>query len=158
VVITDEIGRDHWDIRVFAFSRSDSAVHLSGAGECSSTFHVTLVPYIKAGGGIKGTKPPHPPTQKASPNCAKSEIVVATASLICRTEKPARFRGATNNFRLLLGSVSEKAVIEAVGRAHIYEVPRCYTGEGLDQLVVTLLHLKTPEPDPDGNWGDLSRG
>jgi CTP synthase len=49
-------------------------------------------------------------------------------------------------------SVSEKAVIEAVDVAHtIYEVPLLLHGEGLDQLVCDLLHLKTPEPDLT-NW------
>jgi len=142
VVIT-EIGGTTGDIEGLPFLEAIRQFILEAGPENVVNIHVTLVPYIKAAGELK-TKPTQQSVAKLR------EIGLQPQVLICRTENP--LDSEVRRKLSMFCSVSEKAVIEAVDVAHtIYEVPLLLHGEGLDQLVCDLLHLKTPEPDLT-NW------
>ena len=142
VVIT-EIGGTTGDIEGLPFLEAIRQFILEAGPENVVNIHVTLVPYIKAAGELK-TKPTQQSVAKLR------EIGLQPQVLICRTENP--LDSEVRRKLSMFCSVSEKAVIEAADVAHtIYEVPLLLHGEGLDQLVCDLLHLKTPEPDLT-NW------
>jgi CTP synthase len=138
IVIT-EIGGTTGDIEGLPFLEAIRQFILEVGAQNVVTMHVTLVPYIKAAAELK-TKP----TQQSVARLR--EIGLQPQVLICRTEKPL-----DDDVRRKLSmfcNVSEKAVIEARDVEHtIYEYPLRLHAEGLDQLIVDLLGLKTPEPE-----------
>ena len=142
VVIT-EIGGTTGDIEGLPFLEAIRQFILEVGSENVVNIHVTLVPYIKAAGELK-TKPTQQSVAKLR------EIGLQPQVLICRSENP--IDQEVRRKLSMFCNVSEKAVVEARDVEHtIYEVPLLLHGEGLDQLVCDLLHLKTPEPDLT-NW------
>jgi CTP synthase len=111
--------------------------HEEGADNCIFV-HLVLIPYIKAAKEIK-TKP----TQHSVKGLL--EIGIQPDVLLCRTEVPlnAEIRGKI----ALFCNVREPAVIEARDVASIYHVPLHFHREGLDDIVLKLLHITAPEPD-----------
>ena len=138
IVIT-EIGGTTGDIEGLPFLEAIRQFILEVGAENVVNMHVTLVPYIKAASELK-TKPTQQSVAKLR------EIGLQLQVLICRTEKPLD-REVRQKLSMFC-SVSEKAVIEARDVEHtVYEYPLMLHTEGLDQLVCSLLHLTTPEPD-----------
>ena len=138
IVIT-EIGGTTGDIEGLPFLEAIRQFILEVGAENVVNMHVTLVPYIKAASELK-TKPTQQSVAKLR------EIGLQPQVLICRTEKPLD-REVRQKLSMFC-SVSEKAVIEARDVEHtVYEYPLMLHTEGLDQLVCSLLHLTTPEPD-----------
>src|SRR5574338_1260559 len=109
--------------------------------------HVTLVPYIAAAGELK-TKP----TQHSVKELR--EIGIAPDILLYRSEKPLsrELRGKI----ALFCNVKEAAVISALDVPTIYEVPLAFHEQGLDDLIVTNLHLMEQFPSADlRKWREL---
>jgi len=141
VVIT-EIGGTTGDIEGLPFLEACRQMrHEEGADNCMFV-HLVLIPYIKAAREIK-TKP----TQHSVKGLL--EIGIQPDVLLCRTEVPlsAEIRAKI----ALFCNVREPAVIEARDVASIYHVPLHFQREGLDDIVLKLLHLKAPEPNME-DW------
>lgn len=100
--------------------------------------HLTLVPYIGAAGELK-TKPTQHSVNKLR------EIGIQPNILLCRTDRylPPELKGKIAMFC----NVEKDAVITAKDVDTIYEVPIVFRKEGLDELIIRQLHLKTGQPN-----------
>jgi CTP synthase len=137
VVIT-EIGGTTGDIESLPFVEAVRQLKWELGNDCL-VIHLTLVPYLAAAGELK-TKPTQHSVKKLL------ELGVQPDILVCRTEhhldqtikdKIARFC-----------NVSPNAVIESCDAKSIYEVPLLMQDEGLDEVVIEKLNIKTTkEPD-----------
>ncbi len=109
--------------------------------------HVTLVPFIAAAGELK-TKPTQHSVRELR------EIGIAPDILLCRSDRPV-----PNDLRkkiALFCNVQENAVISALDVGTIYEVPLAFHEQGLDDLIVSNLHLKEEFPNADlKQWREL---
>lgn len=107
--------------------------------------HVTLVPYIGTSGELK-TKP----TQHSVAELRS--IGIQPDVIICRSDRPI-----TRDLRqkiALFTDVSPDAVISCVDAPHLYMVPMMLHAEGLDELVVERLGIKSNPPRLD-EWQAL---
>jgi CTP synthase len=95
--------------------------------------HLTLIPYIKAAGEIK-TKP----TQHSV--ATLRSIGIQPDVLLCRTEM--KISKSERDKIALFCNVDDNAVIQALDVPSIYEVPRMFHHQGLDDLIVDKLKLK----------------
>jgi CTP synthase len=100
--------------------------------------HLTLVPYIAAAGELK-TKP----TQHSVAELR--EIGIQPHILLCRTDR--LLSKEIKQKISLFCNVHERAVITAQDVSTIYEVPLLLHKEGLDDIIVELLGLKTQPPN-----------
>jgi len=102
---------------------------------------LTLVPYIKAAGELK-TKPTQHSVNKMR------EIGIQPDLLLCRTEQSldATLKGKI----ALFCNVEPAAVINACDVENIFEIPLRFHQEGLDDLIVQRLGLKTGPPRLSG--------
>ncbi|MFO0773305.1 MAG: CTP synthase [Nitrospiraceae bacterium] len=100
--------------------------------------HLTLVPFIGAAGELK-TKPTQHSVNKLR------EIGIQANILLCRTDRylPPDLKQKIAMFC----NVEKDAVITAKDVETIYEVPIVFRKEGLDELIVKMLQLKTGPPD-----------
>ncbi len=144
-VIITEIGGTTGDIEGLPFLEACRQMrHEEGADNCIFV-HLVLVPYIKAAREIK-TKP----TQHSVKGLL--EIGIQPDVLLCRTEVPL---GPEIRAKIaLFCNVRERAVIEARDVTSIYHVPLHFHREGLDDIIVTLLHLDAAQPDLE-EWEQL---
>ncbi|MBI3002509.1 MAG: CTP synthase, partial [candidate division NC10 bacterium] len=109
--------------------------------------HLTLVPYIPTAGELKSK-----PTQHSVKELL--EIGIQPDVLLCRTDRPLPKELKAKI--ALFCNVSEKAVITAKDVQTVYEVPLLLHTEGLDQLLVDLLHLPAT-PQDLGTWEEIVR-
>ncbi len=100
--------------------------------------HVTLVPFIHASEELK-TKPTQHSVGKLR------EIGITPDVIICRTEKTIP-KDCLSKISLFC-NVDEKAVIQCKDVSCIYEVPLMFEKQGLDDIIVDLLKIKTKKPD-----------
>jgi CTP synthase len=116
-------------------------------GDEAMFIHLTLVPYIKAANETK-TKP----TQHSVKELRS--IGIQPDVLLCRCENPI-----TEEERAkiaLFTNVPKKAVISALdARNGIYEIPMLLHEEGLDEIVVERLGLKTSGPADLSDWREV---
>jgi CTP synthase len=137
VVIT-EIGGTTGDIESLPFLEACRQMRHEDGADNVLFIHLVLVPYIKAAREIK-TKP----TQHSVKGLL--EIGIQPDILLCRTEEPL---GQEIRSKIsLFCNVRERAVIEARDVASIYHVPLHLHREGLDDIVLKLLHLEARQPD-----------
>jgi len=100
--------------------------------------HLTLLPYIKAADELK-TKPTQHSVNKLR------EIGIQADLLLCRTD---RFLSPELKRKIaLFCNVSPEEVITAKDVESIYEVPLLFHQEGLDEIIVRRLGLKSADPD-----------
>jgi len=131
-VVIVEIGGTVGDIESLPFLEAIRQLKQEmGIGHAINV-HVTLVPYIKSAGEVK-TKPTQHSVQTLR------EIGIMPDIILCRTEK--RLDRASRDKISLFCNVDEEAVISAIDVKSIYEVPLYLHKEGLDRLVMKLLHL-----------------
>ena len=137
VVIT-EIGGTTGDIEGLPFLEAIRQFKLDMGKDSCLYIHLTLITYIKAARELK-TKP----TQHSVKGLR--EIGIQPDILLCRTERPLNqeIKGKI----ALFCNVDEEAVIEARDAPSIYQVPISFNREGLDDLIIEKLGLKTPPPD-----------
>jgi CTP synthase len=107
--------------------------------------HLTLVPYIKVAGEIK-TKP----TQHSV--ASLRSIGIQPDILLCRTE--IKISKNERDKIALFCNVREEAVIQALDVPTIYEVPRMYHQQGLDDLILKKLGLRAKKAEL-GVWDNI---
>ena len=100
--------------------------------------HLTLVPYIAAGGELK-TKPTQHSVKELTGLGIQPDI------LLCRTDRllDKKLKAKIAHFC----NVEENAVITAKDVEWIYEVPLVFHQEGLDDKIVEKLHIWTGAPN-----------
>jgi CTP synthase len=100
--------------------------------------HLTLVPYIAAGGELK-TKPTQHSVKELTGLGIQPDI------LLCRTDRllDKKLKSKIAHFC----NVEENAVITAKDVEWIYEVPVVFRQEGLDERIVEKLHMWTGSPN-----------
>ena len=145
VVIT-EIGGTVGDIESLPFLEAIRQFALDVGRENCLYIHLTLVVYLKAAGELK-TKP----TQHAVG--ALRQIGIQPDLLICRTEHP--IPADQRDKIALFCNLERKAVIEERDKEYsIYEVPLSLVANGLDEILVKRLRLKTAPLDIS-DWREL---
>ncbi|MAS07394.1 MAG: CTP synthetase [Ahrensia sp.] len=109
--------------------------------------HLTLMPYIPAAGELK-TKP----TQHSVKELRS--IGIAPDILLVRADRP--IPEAERKKLSLFCNVRESAVIQALDVKSIYDVPKAYHDEGLDEEVLAAFGIE-PAPQPRmATWEDVS--
>ena len=145
-VIITEIGGTVGDIESQPFLEAIRQLPQDVGKENCLFIHLTLVPYLKAAAELK-TKP----TQHSVGQLR--QIGIQPDILICRTELelPAEDREKI----ALFCNVPVDSVIEERDKDFsIYEVPLSLLGHGLDNQIISKLHLKSNSIDMD-DWQDL---
>jgi CTP synthase len=145
VVIT-EVGGTVGDIESQPFLEAIRQFALDVGRENCLYIHLTLVPYLKAAAELK-TKP----TQHSVG--ALRQIGIQPDVLICRTEHA--ISPDDKDKIALFCNIERSAVIEERDKEHsIYEVPISLVNNGLDDILVKRLRLKTGPLEID-DWRDL---
>ncbi|MDR3274015.1 MAG: CTP synthase [Puniceicoccales bacterium] len=138
VVIT-EIGGTVGDIESLPFLESMRQFALEEGKENVLFIHMTLVPYLHAAGEVK-SKPSQQSVAKLR------EIGVQPDVLVCRTE--VHLSREIRQKLSMFCNVEEKSVIEEKDlELSIYELPGALHGEGLDDIVLSKLHLRNTPCD-----------
>ncbi|MBI4716134.1 MAG: CTP synthase [Nitrospirae bacterium] len=137
-VIIVEVGGTVGDIESLPFLEALRQLRFDMGRENTLYIHLTLIPFVKAADELK-TKPTQHSVNKLR------EIGIQPDILMCRTERvlPPDLKKKI----ALFCNVEAGSVITARDVETIYEVPLALHEEGLDDLIVGLLHLQTREPD-----------
>ena len=137
-VVIVEIGGTVGDIESLPFLEAIRQIPYDVGRENVLYVHLTLVPYIGAAGELK-TKPTQHSVNKLR------EIGIQPNILLCRTDRylPQDLKEKI----ALFCNVEKNAVITAKDVETVYEVPIVFRKEGLDDLIVRLLHLDTGPPN-----------
>ena len=131
-VVIVEIGGTVGDIESLPFLEAIRQMGNEEGRENALFIHATLVPYIAAAGELK-TKPTQHSVRELR------EIGIAPDVLLCRSDRPL-----SDDLRskiALFCNVKESAVISARDVDTIYDVPLSLHDQGLDELIVSSLHL-----------------
>ncbi len=139
-VLIVEIGGTVGDIESLPFMEAIRQMGNEEGRNNAIFVHVTLVPYIAAAGELK-TKPTQHSVRELR------QIGIAPDILLCRSDRPVP--ADLRKKIALFCNVQEGAVISALDVDTIYEVPLAFHDQGLDDLVVTNLHLKEQFPNVD---------
>jgi len=133
-----EIGGTVGDIESLPFLEAIRQIPYDVGRENVLYVHLTLVPFIGAAGELK-TKPTQHSVNKLR------EIGIQPNILLCRTDRylPLDLKEKI----ALFCNVEKNAVITAKDVETVYEVPIVFRKEGLDELIVRLLHLDTGPPN-----------
>ena len=146
-VVLVEIGGTVGDIESMPFLEAIRQFRLDVGRENTIYVHLTLVPFIGTAGELK-TKP----TQHSVRDLRS--IGIQPDILLCRTD---RFLDADIKRKIaLFCDVPEEAVITAKDVPTIYEVPLVLAGEGLDRIILKLLHLPQTDAKTEA-WQELVR-
>lgn len=140
-VIIVEIGGTVGDIEGQPFLEAIRQMRSEVGADNSVLVHVTYVPYIAAAGELKSK-----PTQHSVKELRM--IGLQPDFLVCRSEKPI-----DDSLKKKIGlfcSVHPEHVINAQDSRYIYEVPMALHKEGLDELIVEKLKLKSGRVDLSG--------
>jgi CTP synthase len=146
-VVIVEIGGTVGDIESLPFLEAIRQMGNEEGRENSIFIHLTLVPFIAAAGELK-TKP----TQHSVRDLM--QIGIAPDILLCRSDRtlPRDLRSKI----ALFCNVKESAVITAQDVDTIYEVPLAFHEQGLDELIISLLHLTERAAHTDlSSWREL---
>jgi CTP synthase len=140
-----EIGGTVGDIESMPFLEAIRQFRLEVGRDNAIYVHLTLVPYIGTAQELK-TKP----TQHSVRDLRS--IGIQPDILLCRTD---RFLDPDIKRKIaLFCDVDEEAVITAKDVPTIYEVPLVLSTEGLDRIVLRLLHLPLTEARNEA-WQEL---
>ncbi|MBI3604374.1 MAG: CTP synthase, partial [Nitrospirae bacterium] len=133
-----EIGGTVGDIESLPFLEAIRQMPYDVGRENVLYVHLTLVPYIGAAGELK-TKPTQHSVNKLR------EIGIQPNILLCRTDRyiPPELKDKI----ALFCNVEKGAVITAKDVETVYEVPIVFRKEGLDEMIIRLLHLDTGPPN-----------
>src|SRR3984957_8145474 len=133
-----EVGGTVGDIESLPFLEAIRQMKVEEGNENTLFVHLTLVPYIAAGGGLK-TKP----TQHSVKELR--EIGIQPDMLLCRSD-----RKLPKDVKEKIGlfcNVPGDQVFSAVDVSSIYEVPLYFAEEGLDEKVAEKLGIWSGRPD-----------
>jgi len=144
VVIT-EVGGTVGDIEILPFLESIRQFRKDAGRDNVCYIHVTLVPFIGPAGEQKTKPTQHSVTELRSRGIQPDVIV-------CRSEAPlsVELKRKISN----LCDVDDRAVVNAADVGNIYELPLILHDEGLDDVVLDVLGMETPEVDT-GAWDAL---
>ena len=133
-----EIGGTAGDIESQPFMEAVRQLRIELGYQGSLLMHLTLVPYIASAGELK-TKPTQHSVKELRSIGLQPDI------LICRSEHdvPNESRRKISLFT----NVEERAVIIAKDAKSIYQIPRRFNEQGLDDFVVERLGLTAPAAD-----------
>ncbi len=146
-VLIVEIGGTVGDIESLPFMEAIRQMGNEEGRNNAIFVHVTLVPFIAAAGELK-TKPTQHSVRELR------EIGIAPDILLCRSDRPLPVD--LRKKVALFCNVQENAVISAIDLNTIYEVPLAFHDQGLDDLIVSNLHLKEQFPNADLKcWREL---
>jgi len=137
-VVIIEIGGTVGDIESLPFLEAIRQFRKDVGRYNSLNMHVTLVPWIPAGGEMK-TKPTQHSVKEMRSLGIQPDI------LVCRCDRP--IPEVLKRKMSEMCDVESTAVITAQDASSIYEVPLILEQEGLAQQVLDLLHLEKREPD-----------
>ncbi len=144
-VLIVEIGGTIGDIESLPFIESIRQIPFDIGREHVIYIHLTLIPYVSAAGELK-TKPTQHSVNKLR------EIGIQPHIILCRTDRP--LPNLLKQKIALFGNVDTDAVMTAMDVDTVYEVPLCFSREGLDAFIVR--HLKLPGKAPDlSNWAAM---
>ena len=133
-----EIGGTVGDIESLPFLEAIRQMRIEMGKKNTLFLHLTLVPEIRVAGEIK-TKP----TQHSVKELRS--IGIQPDILLCRAHQPlpksARLKIA------LFTNVEEEAVISGADVDNIYQIPKLYVQEKIDQIVTDQLRIKAGPPD-----------
>ena len=137
-VVIVEIGGTVGDIESLPFLEAIRQMrHEEGRENCIFV-HVTLVPWIAAAQELK-TKPTQHSVKELRAIGIQPDI------LLCRAE---RFIPQEMKEKIaLFCDVDVKAVVTAGDVKSVYEVPAMFAGEGVDEIILRLLHVDAPPRD-----------
>ncbi len=137
-VVIAEIGGTVGDIESLPFLEAIRQMrHEQGRGNCIFV-HVTLVPWIAAAQELK-TKPTQHSVKELRAIGIQPDI------LVCRSE---RFIPEEMKEKIaLFCDVDVEAVVTARDVKSVYQVPVMFAGEGVDEIVLRLLHIDAPPRD-----------
>jgi CTP synthase len=133
-----EVGGTAGDIESLPFLEAIRQLKVEAGIANAISMHVTLVPYIETAGELK-TKP----TQHSVKEMR--EIGIQPDILICRSK--TALNKATKDKIALFSNVAVEAVISAIDVGCIYELPRVFHAEGLDDLICERLNIWSRTPD-----------
>src|SRR5438445_932919 len=139
-VVIVEIGGTVGDIESLPFLEAIRQMGNEEGRENALFIHVTLVPFIAASGELK-TKPTQHSVRELR------EIGIQPDILLCRSDRPL-----AHDLRskiALFCNVKESAVVTAQDVDTIYNVPLAFHDQGLDDLIVSSLHLSETAPSSD---------
>jgi CTP synthase len=144
-VVLVEIGGTVGDIESLPFLEAIRQFRQDVGRDNTLYIHLTLVPFIGTAGELK-TKP----TQHSVRDLRS--IGIQPDILLCRTDRllPVEIKRKI----ALFCDVDEQAVITARDVRSVYEVPLALADEGLDRIVLKLLHLPASERRME-DWEDL---
>jgi len=137
-VLITEVGGTVGDIESLPFLEAIRQFRKDIGRENVLYVHVTLVPVI----GVVG-EPKTKPTQHSVAELR--EIGIQPDIIVARSEEPVE-QGIREKIALFC-DVDPDAVVSARDADDIYRIPLLMHGEGLDDLVVRMLHLECGEPD-----------
>jgi CTP synthase len=140
-IVIVEIGGTVGDIESLPFLEAIRQFRQDAGRDNTAYIHLTLVPFIGTAGEVK-TKP----TQHSVRDLRS--IGIQPDVLLCRTDRPLP-RDVKQKIALFC-DVNEEAVITARDVETIYEVPLALASEGIDHIILKLLHL----PDTDRHTDD----
>ena len=144
-IVIVEIGGTVGDIESLPFLEAIRQFRQDAGRDNTIYIHLTLVPFIGTAGEVK-TKP----TQHSVRDLRS--IGIQPDILLCRTDRPLP-RDVKQKIALFC-DVDEQAVITARDVDTIYEVPLALASEGIDPIILKLLHL--PEsPGRTQAWEQL---
>ncbi|MFQ5684017.1 MAG: CTP synthase [Candidatus Binatia bacterium] len=133
-----EIGGTVGDIESLPFLEAVRQFGWDSGNENVLYVHLTLVPYLSAGGELK-TKPTQHSVKELTGVGIQPDI------LLCRTD---RLLGKKLKSKIAhFCNVEENSVITAKDVECIYEVPLVFHQEGLDERIVEKLHMWTGAPN-----------
>ena len=135
-IVIVEIGGTVGDIESLPFLEAIRQFRQDAGRDNTAYIHLTLVPFIGTAGEVK-TKP----TQHSVRDLRS--IGIQPDVLLCRTDRPLP-RDVKQKIALFC-DVDEEAVITARDVETIYEVPLALASEGIDQIILKLLHLPQTE-------------
>ena len=137
-VVFVEIGGTVGDIESLPFLETIRQMRIEFGIENTLFVHLTLIPSLAYAGEIK-TKP----TQHSVKELRS--IGIQPDILLCRTE--VKLPESTRNKIALFTNVQEKSVISALTADNIYAIPLAFHEEGVDQLIVDHLKVKSDPID-----------
>jgi CTP synthase len=144
-IVIVEIGGTVGDIESLPFLEAIRQFRQDAGRDNTAYIHLTLVPFIGTAGEVK-TKP----TQHSVRDLRS--IGIQPDVLLCRTDRPLP-RDVKQKIALFC-DVNEEAVITARDVETIYEVPLALASEGIDRIILKLLHLPETERHAE-DWEQL---
>ncbi|GAG60130.1 unnamed protein product, partial [marine sediment metagenome] len=137
IVIT-EVGGTVGDIESLPFLEAIRQLKNDLGKENILYIHVTFIPYIKQIGELK-TKPTQHSVKELRSIGIQPDII------ICRSDRQLT-KGAINKLSLFC-DIEPEAIINNIDVEEIYKIPLYLQKEGLDEIVIKKLNLKSKESD-----------